>query len=209
MGEYARANDEIYGTEPQVALDHDFKKTTTQTIVPHGIYDGKENKGYITLCKSSDTSKFVCDNIKDWWLTIGILLYPLAKYILILCDGGGSNSSRHYIFKEDLLKLAREIGINIRIAHYPPYCSKWNPIEHKFFPHVSKAIRGANITSIEMLRDHIARTKTKTGLEVSVNISEKIYDTGRKVQKGFKENMPIEFDNYLPRWNYVARTNID
>lgn len=165
----------------------------------------KENSGYITIGKSSDTSEFVCDNIKNWWFKIGIVLYPFVKHLLILCDGGGSNSSRHYIFKEDLMKLAMTIGVNIRIAHYPPYCSKWNPIEHKLFPHVSKAIRGANITSIKMLGDQIKRTKTKTGLKVKVNISKKTYNSGRKVQDGFKEDMPIEFDEYLPKWNYVAK----
>jgi len=49
-------------------------------------------------------------------LTYGIVLYPIATSILLLCDGGGSNSSRHYIFKEDLQKLSEEIGIEIRIA---------------------------------------------------------------------------------------------
>ena len=97
------------------------------------------------------------------------------------------------------------IGVNIRIAHYPPYCSKWNPIEHKLFPYVSKAIRGANITSLKMLGYHIKRTKTKTGLKVIVNISKKEYRTGRKIKEGFNEAMPIEFDEYLPQWNYVAK----
>ncbi len=205
LGEYSRSNDSLYGKEPQITFDHDFKTKDSKIAVPHGIYNEKENSGYITIGKSSDTSEFVCDNIKNWWLKIGILLYPFAKYLLILCDGGGSNSSRHYIFKEDLQKLALEIGVNIRIAHYPPYCSKWNPIEHKLFPYVSKAIRGANITSLKMLGYHIKRTKTKTGLKVTVNISKKEYRTGRKIKEGFKEAMPIEFDEYLPQWNYVAK----
>ena len=205
IGEYSRPDDSLYGKEPQITLDHDFKTQDSSTAVPHGIYDVKENTGYITIGKSSDTSEFVCDNIKNWWFEIGIVLYPLVKYLLILCDGGGSNSSRHYIFKEDLKKLAMLIGIDIRVAHYPPYCSKWNPIEHKLFPHVSKAIRGANITSVKMLKKQIKRTKTKTGLKVEVAISKKIYKSGRKVQKGFKENMPIEFDEYLSKWNYVAK----
>jgi len=207
IGEYSRTNDSLYGTEAQITLDHDFQTPNSIVGVPHGIYDEKENSGYITIGQSSDTSEFVCDNIKNWWFTIGILLYPFAKYLLILCDGGGSNSSRHYIFKEDLQKLALTIGINIRIAHYPPYCSKWNPIEHKLFPHVSKAIRGANITSIHKLGEHIKRTKTKTGLKIVVKMSRKKYNTGRKVQEGFKEDMPIKFDNYLPLWNYVAKCN--
>src|SRR3990167_4732307 len=114
IGEYSRSNDSLYGKEPQITLDHDFKTSNSQTAVPHGIYDEQENMGYITIGKSSDTSEFVCDNIKNWWFKIGILLYPFAKYLLILCDGGGSNSSRHYIFKEDLQKLAMAIGIDIR-----------------------------------------------------------------------------------------------
>jgi hypothetical protein len=56
----------------------------------------------------------------------------------MLMDGGGSNSSRHYIFKQDLQVLADEIGVNIRVAHYPPYTSKWNPVEHKAFPHITR-----------------------------------------------------------------------
>jgi hypothetical protein len=43
------------------------------------------------------------------------LYYAFATSILFLCDGGGSNSSNYYIFKEDLQKLANEIGIEIRI----------------------------------------------------------------------------------------------
>jgi hypothetical protein len=63
-------------------------------------------------------------------IQIGIIYYLLATSILLLMDCGGSNSSRHYIFKQDLQALVDEIGVEIRIAHYPPHTSKWNPIEH-------------------------------------------------------------------------------
>ena len=56
-----------------------------------------------------------------------------ATSILLTCDGGGSNSSRKYIFKHDLERLSNAIGLPIRVAHYPPYCSKYNPIERRFF----------------------------------------------------------------------------
>ena len=49
--------------------------------------------------------------------------YPQAQKLLVLCDGGGSNSATMYLFKEDLQeKLASRLGIEIRVAHYPPYC---------------------------------------------------------------------------------------
>jgi len=66
----------------------------------------------------------------------------LATSILLLCDGGGSNSSRSYLFKENLQNLSNKIGIEIRVAHYPPYTSKYNPIEHRLFPHISRTCQG-------------------------------------------------------------------
>lgn len=122
----------------------------------------------------------------------------------MLCDGGGSNASRHYIFKEDLQKLADELGIEIRIAHYPPYCSKYNPIEHRLFPHVTRACQGVLFTSVELVKQLILKTKTKKGLKVFVDIMEQIYQTGRKIADDFKQNMRIIFDDFLPAWNYTA-----
>ena len=206
-GKYSRGNDGLYGTKAERTNDHDFKKKETQTGIPHGIYDERYKHGHIMIGNSHDTSEFACDCIRNWWYKIGCLLYPFALRLLILCDGGGSNSSRHYIFKEDLQKLAIELGIDITIAHYPPYCSKWNPIEHRFFPHVSNALRrGAAINSIGHMAEKI--TKTKTGISVSVFINEKNYPTGRKYAQGFKENNEIVFDEYLPRWNYTAKAII-
>lgn len=50
----------------------------------------------------------------------------------------------------------------------------------------------------------IEKTTTKTGLKVFVNISTKIYETGKKVVEEFKQNCPIKFDDFLGKWNYVA-----
>jgi len=51
--------------------------------------------------------------------------------MLLLCDGSGSNRSRQYLFKQDLQALVNELEIEMRIAHPPPYTSKYNPIEHR------------------------------------------------------------------------------
>ena len=98
-------------------------------------------------------------------------------------DGGGSNSSRHYIFKQDLLALVEEIGIEIRIAHYPPYTSKWNPIEHRVFPHITRAMAGMILTSHLFMKELIENTTTKAGLKVFACIFNRIYETGRKVME--------------------------
>jgi hypothetical protein len=160
------------------------------------------NVGYITLGNSKDTSEFCCECIKDWWVNHGQINYPNATGILALADGGGSNSSRHYIFKEDLQKLVDEIGVEIRMAHYPPYTSKYNPIEHRLFCHVTRACEGVVFSSIEVVRDLVEETTTSKGLKVCATIKDKIFKTGRKVVDGFKENMNILFDDFLGNWNY-------
>ena len=67
-------------------------------------------------------------------------------------------------FMEKLQALVDQIGKEIRIAHYPPYTSKYNPIEHRLFPHVTRACKGLIFESINIVREAISKTKTKTGL---------------------------------------------
>ena len=164
----------------------------------------KLNIGYITIGTSHDTSGFACECIRLWWVNYGKKEYPEATSILILCDGGGSNSSHFYIFKEKLQELVNQIGVEIRIAHYPPYTSKYNPVEHKLFPHVTRACKGLIFENIDIVKQAISKTKTKTGLRVCVQILDKIYNIGNRASKEFKMGMKIIFDPFLPRWNYRA-----
>ena len=184
--------------------DHDFGSAGTGKVIPHGIYDVGRNQGYIHLNTSHDTSELACDSIAAWWEEHGRPAYPRAKKLLVLCDGGGSNSASQYVFKEDLQKLANRLGLEIRVAHYPPYCSKYNPIEHRLFPHVTRACRGVIFRTLETVQYYISKAETSTGLTVQVGILNKVYQTGRKCAAGFKKSMKIVFDKLLPKWNYTA-----
>lgn len=176
--------------------------------VPHGLYDLAQNMGYITIGTSHDTSEFAIACVRRWWLTYGIFDYPHATEILLLCDCGGSNNARYYIFKQDLQDLANELNISIRIAHYPPYTSKYNPIEHRLFPHVTRACQGVVFKTFEIARTFMAKTATQTGLTVFVSMLDTIFHTKRSATDHFKQNMPILFDDFLPKWNYVARPQL-
>ncbi len=126
-------------------------------------------------------------------------------WLLLLCDGAASNYARHYLFKQDIQDLASELGIEIRIVHYPPYTSKYNPIEHRLFPHVTRACQGVILKSVEQVQELMAKAKTKTGLKVFTTVLDKGYEAGRQVSKTFKETMKIVFDQDLPKWNYTAK----
>jgi hypothetical protein len=184
--------------------DHDFPYLADGVVIPHTIYDLQSNSAYVNIGVSKDTSEFACDSIKSWWMNHGCRQYPNSTSILMLADSGGSNSCRHYIFKEDLQKLVDEIGVHIRIAHFPPYTSKWNPVEHRVFPHITRSLKGVILRNYEYVKELIENTTTKTGLKVKAHIVKKIYQTGRKYSDNFKETMRIVLDDYLGQWNYTA-----
>jgi hypothetical protein len=185
-------------------LDHDFPSAAEGVAFPHGIYDVKRNVGHINLGTSHDTSRFACDSIGHWWERYGRAAYPEATSILVLCDGGGSNSSRRYVFKHHLERLADRLGVEIRVAHYPPGCSKYDPIEHRFFPHVTRACQGVVFTSLELMRQKMGETRTEKGLRATVDVLSREYPTGDKAPAGYKKSMGIVFDEELPAWNYRA-----
>ncbi len=197
----------LYTLSPLLVNDHDFISSATGIIIPHSLYDETLNIGYIQIGTSHDTGELACDSLRYWWHTYGQQRYPKATSLLIKCDGGGSNDARHYLFKQDLQALADEIGIEIRIAHYPPYCSKYNPIEHRLFPHVTRACQGVVFANIKLVKELMEKTHTQTGLKAFVHIIDKVYQTGRKVTEEFKQTMLIVFDALLPQWNYCAVPN--
>jgi hypothetical protein len=203
LGDFYR--DGVIETQATIEVnDHDFSSMGSGTVIPHGIYDVGRNEGFMHLNTSHDTSELACDSIAVWWEDHGRSSYPDAQKLLVLCDGGGSNSASRYVFKEQLQNLANRLGLEIRVAHYPPYCSKYNPIEHRLFPHVTRACLGVIFRSLETVRYYMAKAATSTGLKTRVRVLEKVYETGRKCVDGFKETMKIIFDAHLPKWNYRA-----
>jgi len=194
----------VYCQQALQAFDHDFPSLASGVIIPHGIYDLARNHGWIHVGLSRDTTAFACDSLRLFWHSDGRRLYPNASAILLLCDGGGSNSCHKHLFKEDLQDVVNDLAVPIRVAHYPAYCSKFNPIERRLFSHVTRACQGVLFDSLQTVLGLIQKTKTQQGLSVTVRVLDKLYEGGRTVSEAFKKHMPIVFDSVLPKWNYWA-----
>jgi hypothetical protein len=203
LGEFWRPGT-AYGNGPNGVFDHDYPSFAEGKLVPHGLYDVRRNVGHLTLGLSHDTSQFACESLLLWWRRHGQRAWPDAKSLLLLCDGGGSNNCRHHIFKEDLQRTVNRIGLPIRVAHYPPYCSKYNPIEHRFFCHVTRAWSGIVFRSLEIVTNCLRRIWTSQGLQVTYAVLDKIYQLGRKASDEFMETYPIQAEQHLPDWNYTV-----
>lgn len=206
IGNFKRNGQFLSKGQPK-SLDHDFATFSNGQIVPHGIYDVTKNVGYMTIGTSHDTSKFVCDNIYRVWKEHLQEQCQEAHTIVILCDGGGSNSSSHRIVKQELMELADRLNINLPVMHYPPYCSKFNPIEHRLFSHITRSWKGAPLISVEDAAKRAAKTITSKGLTVKVDINSKTYDIQRPIDKSYEKKVARRsvFHGKLPKWNYLIK----
>ena len=195
---------QVWGEKATEVYMHDFPSDASGKAVPYGIYDTQHNDGHVYVGQSSDTPPFAVDAIVRWWKTIGSVRYPDATQLLILADGGGSNSSRSRCWKQQLqIQLADDFGICVTVCHYPTGASKWNPIEHRLFSQISRTWAGVSLMSFDHVLQAIRQTKTKSGLRVGATLVRKQYNTGVKVTDREMKELTFERHETCPQWNYT------
>lgn len=198
------SNGQIWCKKPKNVLDHDFLSAALGKLIPYGIYDLHLNHGYIHCGISADTPEFAVDSLVWWWENYGKKNYPEAKKILILCDAGGSNGYRPRKWKKNLqMELADKMGLSITVCHYPSGTSKYNPIEHKLFSYISINWAGMPLTDYFKAIQLIRSTKTKTGLQVEAELTQKKYEKGLKVSNQEMALINIKRAEICPNWNYT------
>jgi hypothetical protein len=203
IGNY-KNNGRTWEQDPVLVNDHDFPQDAKGKAVPYGIYDIEANKGTIFLGTSFDTPAFAVDSIETWWRTEGRKRYNNADELLILADAGGSNSYRSRVWKAKIYEtLCKQYGISVKVCHYPPGTSKWNPIEHRLFSEISKNWAGKPLESYEKALKYIRTTKTLSGLTVKGHFVRKKYNKGESVPAQQMEQLPIQTHTVMPKWNYT------
>jgi hypothetical protein len=189
--------------DPEKVNVYDFVDKELGRANPYGVYDLANNAGWVSVGTDHDTASFAVATIRRWWLAMGSPLYPDVKELLITADGGGSNGSRVRLWKLELQQLSDELGIPIRVSHFPPGTSKWNKIEHRLFSHISMNWRGQPLVSHEVIVNLIAATTTRKGLQVRAELDSKPYPKGIKVTDEEFAAIRIVRDEFHGEWNYT------
>jgi hypothetical protein len=190
--------------EPYLVKDHDFLTDAVGMAVPFGILDTEADRGFVAVGISHETPRFAVDSIAQWWKRFGRSRYPEADELLILADCGGGNSARAHAWKYHLQhQLCNVHGLTVTVCHYPPGASKWNPIEHHLFSHISNNWAGKPLESYETVLKYIQTTKTSTGLDVKVQLVKKNYPKGEKISAADMARLALTWHDILPDWNYT------
>jgi len=189
--------------QPVQVNTHDFPSHAKGKAIPYGVFDLAANQGWVSVGISFDTAQFAAAAIKGWWRHLGRSRYPHARILTITADCGGSNSARGRLWKLELQRLADELGIAIRVLHFPPGTSKWNRIEHRLFSFISINWRGKPLTDYATIINLISSTRTETGLKVYASLDETTYEKGIKVTNAQMRTVNIARDAFHGDWNYT------
>lgn len=188
---------------------HDFPDPSLPRAYPYGIYDLKENTGFVNVGTDHDTASFAVASIGGWWRQEGRRLYPGSTRLLITADGGGSNGYRVRLWKWELQRLADQTSLEIAVCHFPPGTSKWNKVEHRLFSFISSNWRGEPLRDYETVVGLIACTTTVKGLRVTCRLDRRKYTLGRKITPEQMASVNLQPDQFHGEWNYVIRPTKD
>src|SRR3954447_16139621 len=115
------------GSDGEVAKGWDHDPPAKRKLVPFGILMVATG-ALMLLFGSHETSDAWADALQMWWLQVGPSLGHIKRLVIYL-DNGPKNSGRRTQFLKRMVQFADWSGLEIRLVYYPPYHSKYNPIE--------------------------------------------------------------------------------
>ena len=184
------------------ALDHDFRPD--KKVTPVGVFLPQYNELYIFLITGAVTSDAIVDCIDAGWAKI-VARFPLVQTLVINQDNGPECHSRRTQFMYRITALADKFQLFIQLAYYPPYHSKYNPIE-RVWGVLENYWNGSLLDSIKTVF-RWAQNMTYIGLHPVVEIVEKTYHTGVKLTQKAMEELEKRFERLsgLEKWFVLIR----
>lgn len=194
VGDYSR------GGQTRVivkAADHDFHPSAKLT--PFGILLPHYGDVYLYFTPSKLTSDFMVDCLRDCWTRLRER-FPQVKTLLLNLDNGPENHSRRTQFMQRLTELADTFQVTLELAYYPPYHSKYNPIE-RVWGLLEKHWNGSLLDSCETVLK-FARSMTFRRLPPLVYFVTRTYRTGVRLSAKTMTALEARFQRlpHLPKW---------
>ncbi|MGB3693875.1 MAG: ISAzo13 family transposase [Spirulinaceae cyanobacterium] len=183
------------------ACDHDFQPTAK--VTPQGIFLPVFNELFLYLGCSKITADFIVDTLEDCWKNYLSPRFPHVKTLLINQDNGPENHSRRTQFMKRMVKFAHQYQLNIRLAYYPPYHSKYNPIERTWAT-LEHHWNGEILDSIQTVVN-FAQTMTWKGKHPEVKLVKQTYHTGVKLTPSEMKQV----ESHIVRFQELGRWFVD
>ena len=200
MGEYSRGGKTRGDNQAQ---DHDMG--VKEKYIPCGIVDEDTGQLYLNFGSSYKTSDFIVDSLFQWWETLKRREKQQTDVIQIKVDNGPETSGIRTQFLKRIVDFADWTGKSIQLLYFPPYHSKYNPIE-RCWGILEQHWNGALLRDVETMLAW-AKSMTWKGLKPIVNLSQEIYQKGISLtKKEMKEiERRLERNPNLLKWDIFIR----
>ncbi len=179
------------------ASDHDFKASAR--VTPVGILVPQSDDLFLACVTSKVTSDGLVDVLQEWWQSVKER-YEQVRTLVINLDNGPENHSHRTQFLNRLVGFAQRYQLTINLAYYPPYHSKYNPIE-RCWGILEQHWNGDVLDTVETVIQ-FAQTMTWKGKAPVVKLLTATYQTGVRLtrQAMTKVEAHLERLNGLERW---------
>ena len=179
------------------AADHDFAPEAT--VTPVGIFLPTLAELFIYGVTSHVTSDCLVDCLAQWWETVRARFAHITTLVVNL-DNGPENHSRRTQFMQRLVDFVRHYRVTVRLAYYPPYHSKYNPIE-RCWGILENHWNGTLLDSIDAVLA-FARTMPWQGRHPVVHLVTATYETGVKLTKDAMQQIETQLQRLpaLGKW---------
>ena len=184
IGEFSRGG---YSRGGREALDHDFKADTT--LVPFVIHQPDSGETDLWFSESKVTADFMVDRLQELWPRL-LSENPEVEILVINADNGPESSGSRTQWLKRLADFAAEHGIVIQLAYYPPYHSKYNPVE-RVWGILENHWSGELLNSVDKAMG-LARSMTNKGLNPIVKRISKVYRTGVRLTKNAMKDVEAQ-----------------
>jgi len=158
------------------ACDHDFGD---EYVTPFGIMDVKSKNVEISISETKVTADFMVDRIEEYWVANGYS--GTGKSVLLNADNGPENNSSRTQFIKRMVQFSVTHDTPVTLAYYPPYHSKYNPIE-RVWGVLEQHWNGSLLDTKETVVKY-AETMTYDKQHPVVKLIDQVYETGVKVGK--------------------------
>lgn len=161
---------------PTQAYDHDFHSVITLT--PYGIFLPEMNDLSLFFVSSKVTADCIIDILEQWWAQEKHRFSHIQK-LVINQDNGPESHSRRTQFMHRIVTFAQQAQLNIQLAYYPPYHSKYNSVE-RTFGWLEQHWNGSLLDSVETVLA-FAKSLIFKGNSAVVTLVNTPYSTGVKL----------------------------
>lgn len=179
------------------AADHDFRPDAKLT--PFGIFLPQHDQLFLYLTDSKPTSDFIADCLVDCWTTLRQRL-PQIKTLVLNLDNGPENHSRRTQFMKRITEFVDHFQVTVDLAYYPPYHSKYNPIE-RVWGVLEKHWNGSLLDTCQTVL-RFAQSMTFRGRMPAVQLLTKVYHTGVRLTQKQMAQLEQRFERLsgLAKW---------